>query len=73
MDFSSSNEVLGIAKDLNRQREQFMNGLLTLAEHWNGEEGVRQVKNMITDAVQKGASAEVAAVEAYNFIKSQIF
>lgn len=73
MDLSNLSGALDQSKENNSNTQQFLNGLLTLARHWNGQEGVNEIHSRITEATLDGIPVQEALIESYHYVKSKIF
>lgn len=73
MDLSGLNEVSGRAEYLNDETSAFANGLNRLADHWRGEEGVREITARVKANINAGLPVQDALSEAYQYLKAKIF
>lgn len=73
MDLSSLKNALEVSDQQNERRQTFINGLLRLADHWDGERGQRYITNEIYSLIRMGMTDEEALIEGYRIVKSKIF
>lgn len=72
MDLSHLNSVSEASKDLSDETRNFIEGLFVLADHWNGEHGINEIKSRMWDLISKGVPTQEAAVECYHYVRSKV-
>ena len=73
MDLSGLNAVLGRSENLNDETSNFANGLNKLAEHWRGQDGVREITHRVNSNINAGLPIQESLSEAYQYLKGKLF
>lgn len=73
MDSSSLSLILDQSEQLNEETQEFAVGLLKLARHWRGDDGVEFIRHRIKEATSKGLPMQEAMIESYQYLRPKIF
>lgn len=73
MDLSGLNAVLGRSENLTSETSEFANGLNKLAEHWRGQDGVKEITQRVNANINAGLPVQESLSEAYQYLKGKIF
>lgn len=72
MDLSSLNLISDQSESVNNETQQFIDGLIKLATHWRGEDGLRIIDAQVRESVERGIPVQESLITAYQYLRSEL-